>query len=396
MVIRQDGASEKDRLESSVISVIVPVYNEQEVLPEFHKRLSAVFDKLKYELEIVYVNDGSNDGTLEVINRLRTNDPRIAIVDLSRNFGKEIAMAAGFDNACGDAIVVIDADLQDPPELIPEMIHLWQAGYEVVYAQRTVRQGETWLKKASAAVFYHVIQRMSRVQIPQDTGDYRLMSRRAVDALNRLREQHRFMKGLFAWIGFSQKALPYERDPRFAGVTKWNYWKLWNFALEGITSFTTVPLKVAAYLGLFTSVVAFLYAALIVLKTILYGDPVRGYPTLIVVVLFLGGAQLAALGVIGEYLGRMFDETKKRPLYLLKGLDLPHFNQVRSGRIPGQRGEEGMARKCYLAEEIIGHLRTIEIEMGKGLGIVEACRKLGISEQTYYRWKKEYGGLPID
>lgn len=396
MVIRQDGASEKDRLESSVISVIVPVYNEQEVLPEFHKRLSAVFDKLKYELEIVYVNDGSNDGTLEVINRLRTNDPRIAIVDLSRNFGKEIAMAAGFDNACGDAIVVIDADLQDPPELIPEMIHLWQAGYEVVYAQRMVRQGETWLKKASAAVFYRVIQRMSRVQIPQDTGDYRLMSRRAVDALNRLREQHRFMKGLFAWIGFSQKALPYERDPRFAGVTKWNYWKLWNFALEGITSFTTVPLKVAAYLGLFTSVVAFLYAALIVLKTILYGDPVRGYPTLIVVVLFLGGAQLAALGVIGEYLGRMFDETKKRPLYLLKGLDLPHFNQVRSGRIPGQRGEEGMARKCYLAEEIIGHLRTIEIEMGKGLGIVEACRKLGISEQTYYRWKKEYGGLPID
>jgi glycosyltransferase involved in cell wall biosynthesis len=309
-------------LESCVISVIAPVYNEQEVLPEFHKRLSAVFEKLNCDLEVVYVNDGSNDGTLEVINRLRRRDRRIAIVDLSRNFGKEIAMAAGFDNACGDAIVVIDADLQDPPELIPEMIDHWQSGYDVVYAQRTARDGETWLKKASAAVFYRVIQRMSRVQIPPDTGDYRLMSRRAVNALNRLREQHRFMKGLFAWIGFSQKALPYKRDPRFAGVTKWNYWKLWNFALEGITSFTIVPLKIATYLGLIASVGAFLYAVVIVLKTILYGEPVRGYPTLIVVVLFLGGAQLAALGIIGEYLGRMFDETKQRPLYLLQGLEL--------------------------------------------------------------------------
>jgi len=308
-------------MESCVISVIVPVYNEQEVVPEFHKRLSAVLEKLNHKTEILYVNDGSSDGTLEIINRLRTNDPRIAIVDLSRNFGKEIAMAAGFDNACGDAIVVIDADLQDPPELIAEMIRHWRSGYDVVYAQRTARDGESWLKKASATAFYRVIQRVSRVQIPPDTGDYRLMSRRAVDALNRLREQHRFMKGLFAWIGFSQKAIPYKRDPRFAGVTKWGYWKLWNFALEGITSFSIVPLKVATYLGLLVSLGAFLYAAVIVLKTILYGDPVRGYPTLIVVVLFLGGAQLAALGIIGEYLGRMFDETKQRPLYLLRALE---------------------------------------------------------------------------
>jgi glycosyltransferase involved in cell wall biosynthesis len=318
---QQDRASQRGRLESCVISVVIPVYNEQEVLPEFHKRLSAVFEKLNHELEMVYVNDGSNDGTLEIINRLRANDPRIAIVDLSRNFGKEIAMAAGFDNACGDAIVVIDADLQDPPELIPEMIRLWQDGYDVVYAQRTARHGETWLKKASAAAFYGVIRRVSRVQIPSDTGDYRLMSRRAVDALNRLREQHRFMKGLFAWIGFPQKALPYKRDPRFAGVTKWNYWKLWNFAIEGITSFSIAPLKVATFFGSFASVVAFVYAVVIIVRTILYGDPVRGYPTLIVVVLFLGGVQLAALGIIGEYLGRMFDETKQRPLYLLKGLE---------------------------------------------------------------------------
>jgi glycosyltransferase involved in cell wall biosynthesis len=318
---QQDSASERRALETRIVSIVVPVYNEQEVLPEFHKRLRAVFEKLSHDLEIVYVNDGSNDGTLEVINRLRASDPRIAIVDLSRNFGKEIAMAAGFDNACGDAIVVIDADLQDPPELIPEMIRHWQAGYDVVYARRTARHGETWFKKASAAAFYRVIRRVSRVQIPPDTGDFRLMSRRAVDALNRLREQHRFMKGLYAWIGFSQKAIPYKRDPRFAGVTKWNYWKLWNFALEGITSFSIAPLKIATYLGLLVSICAFVYAAVIIAKTLLYGDPVRGYPTLIVVVLFLGGAQLAALGIIGEYLGRMFDETKQRPLYLLKGLE---------------------------------------------------------------------------
>ena len=319
---QQDSAPEGGRLKTRVISVIVPAYNEQEVLPEFHKRLSAVFENLSEELEIVYVNDGSSDGTLEVMTALRTGDPRVTVVDLSRNFGKEIAMAAGFDNACGDAVVVIDADLQDPPELIPEMIRLWQSGYDVVYAKRTARQGETWLKKASAAAFYRVIQRVSRVEIPADTGDYRLMSRRAVEALKRLREQHRFMKGLFAWIGFSQKALPYKRDSRFAGVTKWNYWKLWNFALEGITSFTILPLKAATYLGFIASLVAFLYGIVIVFKTIVYGDPVRGYPTLIVVVLFLGGAQLAALGIIGEYLGRMFDETKQRPLYLLKGLEL--------------------------------------------------------------------------
>lgn len=263
---QQDSAPEGGRLKTRVISVIVPAYNEQEVLPEFHKRLSAVFENLSEELEIVYVNDGSSDGTLEVMTALRTGDPRVTVVDLSRNFGKEIAMAAGFDNACGDAVVVIDADLQDPPELIPEMIRLWQSGYDVVYAKRTARQGETWLKKASAAAFYRVIQRVSRVEIPADTGDYRLMSRRAVEALKRLREQHRFMKGLFAWIGFSQKALPYKRDSRFAGVTKWNYWKLWNFALEGITSFTILPLKAATYLGFIASLVAFLYGIVIVFK----------------------------------------------------------------------------------------------------------------------------------
>jgi len=307
---------------SGVISVVAPAFNEEEVLPEFHKRLTAVFDGLNWELEVVYVNDGSRDRTLEVLQQLREGDPRVTIVDLSRNFGKEIAMSAGFDHACGDAVVVIDTDLQDPPELIPEMIRLWQEGYDVIYAQRTARDGEGWLKKTTASAFYRVIHKASRIEIPQDTGDFRLMSRRAVEALKTLREQHRFMKGLFAWIGFPQKPIPYRRDARHAGVTKWNYWKLWNFALEGITSFTIAPLKIATYLGLTIAFMAFLYAALIIYKTLAFGADVRGYPSLMVVILLLGGIQLASLGIIGEYLGRMFNETKGRPLYLLQKLEL--------------------------------------------------------------------------
>jgi glycosyltransferase involved in cell wall biosynthesis len=320
--MQQVVTHEPQAAKHGVISVVAPAFNEEEVLPEFHKRLTAVFDGFDWELEVVYVNDGSRDRTLKVLQQLREEDPRVTIVDLSRNFGKEIAMSAGFDHACGDAVVVIDTDLQDPPELIPEMIRHWQEGYDVIYAQRTARHGEGWLKKVTAAAFYRIIQKVSRVQIPQDTGDFRLMSRRAVDALKTLREQHRFMKGLFAWIGFPQKPIPYRRDPRFAGVTKWNYWKLWNFALEGITSFTIAPLKVATYMGLTIAFMAFLYAAFIVYKTLVFGDDVRGYPSLMVVILLLGGIQLASLGIIGEYLGRMFNETKGRPLYLLQKLEL--------------------------------------------------------------------------
>ncbi|MBW8371825.1 MAG: glycosyltransferase family 2 protein [Thiobacillus sp.] len=305
-----------------VISVVAPAYNEEAVLPEFHKRLCAVFEGLDCELEVVYVNDGSTDQTFAVLNTLRAQDARITLVDLSRNFGKEIAMTAGFDHACGDAVVVIDTDLQDPPELIPEMIRMWRAGHDIVYAQRTVREGESWMKRATASAFYRVIQRLSRVRIPQDTGDFRLMSRRAVDALLQLREHHRFMKGLFAWVGFPQVALPYRRDARFAGDTKWNYWKLWNFAIEGITSFTTVPLKIASYMGLLISLFAFGYAAVIIYKTLMFGESVQGYPSLMVAILMLGGIQLASLGIIGEYLGRMFNETKRRPLYLTQGVQL--------------------------------------------------------------------------
>lgn len=301
-----------------LLSVVIPVYDEQEVVRSFQQRLAVTLDRFSEETEIIYVNDGSTDGTLAVLHELRAHDPRVAILDLSRNFGKEIAMSAGLEHARGEAVVIIDADLQDPPEVIPEFVREWRNGYDVVYGRRSAREGESWLKKLSAFGFYRLIQAVSRVKIPADTGDFRLLSQRAVESLGLLREQHRFMKGLYSWIGYPQKEIVYRRDPRFAGKTKWNYWRLWNFALDGITSFTVAPLKIATYLGLITATAAFIYAIVVVYKTLVFGDPVRGYPSLMVVVLFLGGIQLTFLGVIGEYLGRMFNETKKRPLYLLK------------------------------------------------------------------------------
>ena len=328
-----------------LLSIVVPAYNEQEVLPEFHRRTAAVLDGLPMQSEVVYVNDGSKDRTLQVLRELRAQDARVGIVDLSRNFGKEIALTAGLDAARGDAVVVIDADLQDPPELIPELLRKWSEGYDVVYAQRESRAGESMLKKVTSYAFYRLIQRMSRVGIPADTGDFRLLSRRALDALKQLREQHRFMKGLFAWIGFPQIGVPYHRDPRFAGDTKWNYWKLWNFALEGITSFSIAPLKIATYLGLSIAAFAFFYALWIIAKTLLWGDPVPGYPTLIVVVLFLGGMQLTFLGVIGEYLGRIFNEAKQRPLYFLKGLE-PSATAAEQPPAPAATAQAAAALDC--------------------------------------------------
>ncbi len=301
------------------ISVVVPAHNEEKVLAELHGRLRAVFDGLHgVEAEFVFVNDGSTDGTLRILEELQREDPAVAYVDLSRGFGKEIALSAGLDHATGDAVILIDADLQDPPELIPTFIDHWRQGYDVVYGKRIRRDGETALKKATAYLFYRLIRRVSKTQIPQDTGDFRLLSRRAVDALRQLPEHHRFMKGLFAWIGYPQKAVPYVREPRHAGDTKFNYWKLWNFAIEGITSFSTAPLKVATYLGLAIAAAAILYAGVIVFKTLVHGNPVAGYASLMTVVLFLGGVQLMTIGVLGEYVGRIFNETKRRPLYLVK------------------------------------------------------------------------------
>lgn len=321
------------------LSVVVPAYNEQEVLAPFHERLTQVLDGLDLEAEVVYVNDGSSDATLDLMLGLRAADPRVAVVDLSRNFGKEIALTAGLDHAGGDATVIIDADLQDPPELIPELIRGWREGYDVVYAQRLSRQGESFGKRATARLFYRVMQRLGgQVTIPEDAGDYRLLSRRALDALGRLREQHRFMKGLFAWVGFRQKAVPYHRDPRYAGKSKWNYWQLWNFSLEGITSFTIAPLKVATYIGSLTALLAFAYGIYIIIDTLIYGNPVAGYPSLMVVVLFLGGLQLMTIGIVGEYLGRIFNEAKRRPLYIVQDY-LPAVEAERRTERPAAIGK---------------------------------------------------------
>ncbi|HEX4173697.1 MAG TPA: glycosyltransferase family 2 protein [Acetobacteraceae bacterium] len=300
-----------------VFSIVVPTFNEERNLPLLHARTAAVMQSLGEPWELVLVNDGSHDRTLEVMQGLRDRDPHIAIVNLSRNFGKEIATTAGLDHAHGDAVIVVDADLQDPPELIPEMVAAWHRGFDTVYAQRRYRHGETWLKRATAAAFYRVLQRSTSMPIPRNTGDFRLMSRRVVNALAKVRERHRFMKGLFAWVGFSSCAISYDRQPRHAGRTAWNYWKLWNFAVEGITSFTTLPLRVATYLGLLVGLGSTVFLLQLLVRTLIFGNEVPGYPSLMAVVLFLGAAQLVTLGVIGEYLGRVFEEVKQRPLYLI-------------------------------------------------------------------------------
>jgi glycosyltransferase involved in cell wall biosynthesis len=282
-----------------------------------YARTAKVMQDLGEPWELIFVNDGSHDQTLEVMQALRDDDPRIAIVNLSRNFGKEIATTAGLDHARGEAVIVVDADLQDPPELIAEMVAAWRRGFDTVYAQRRHRHGETWLKRATAAAFYRVLQRSTSMPIPRNTGDFRLMSRRVVDALAKVRERRRFMKGLFAWVGFSSCAISYDRQPRHAGRTAWNYWKLWNLAVEGITSFTTLPLRAATYLGLLVGFGSTIFLLQLLVRTLIFGNQVAGYPSLMAVVLFLGAAQLVTLGIIGEYLGRVFDEVKQRPLYLV-------------------------------------------------------------------------------
>ncbi|WP_210543676.1 glycosyltransferase family 2 protein [Rhodoferax sp. PAMC 29310] len=300
-----------------LLSVVVPVFNEDVVLPIFHAQLKQVLSAIAGQHEIIFVNDGSTDQTQAVLDTLRASDPQVAVARLSRNFGKERAMTAGLELARGEAVIIMDVDLQDPPELIPDMLTAWRGGADVVNMHRTRRDGETMLKKATAHFFYRIINRLSEVSIPNDVGDFRLFSRRAVDALNRLPESNRFMKGLFAWIGFHQVTLDYHRKGRAAGASKWPYWRLWNFALEGLTSFSTVPLRVATYVGLFSATGAFTYALYFLVKTRVWGDEVRGFPTLIEVVLLLGGLQLMAIGIVGEYVGRIYMESKRRPIYLL-------------------------------------------------------------------------------
>jgi glycosyltransferase involved in cell wall biosynthesis len=300
------------------ITILIPAYNEHEVIHPLYERLEKLANSLKkYEFEFLFVNDGSLDDTLDIIKHLSKDDKRISFVSLSRNFGKEIGMIAGIDHIDSDATVIIDADLQDPPELIPEMITYWEQGYDDVYARRRSREGETWLKKLTSRMFYRVLQKSTDIKIQKDTGDFRLLDRRAVDALKQIRDKNRYTKGFFSWIGYKKKEILYDRDPRFAGTTHWNYFKLAGLAIDGIVSFTLAPLRIATVIGVLVSVFAFIYLVFLVIRTIFFGSDLAGYPSMMAVILFLGGVQLLSLGIIGEYVGRIFNETKQRPLYFI-------------------------------------------------------------------------------
>ena len=306
-------------LYKQTISILVPCYNEEAVLQQFYARTVKVLETIPmYDFNFVFVNDGSKDRTLEIMRSLRERDKRVNYVNLSRNFGKEIAMLAGIDYLTGDAVIIMDADLQDPPELIPEMISWWEKGYDDVGPKRRSRAGETFFKKWSSHTFYKILQKVSNIPIQQDVGDFRLLDKQCIEALKMIRESQRYTKGLFSWIGFNKKEIPFDRDARAAGKTKWNYWKLTNLAIEGITSFTIAPLRLAAFVGCILALLAMVYMAFIIIKTLLFGGDVAGYPSLITVILFIGGVQLFFMGIMGEYIGRIFCESKCRPLYLVK------------------------------------------------------------------------------
>ena len=300
------------------ISIIIPAYNEEESLPLLYDRLKELMEQMSnYEFEILFVNDGSKDKTIEIIKDLRSKDERISYVDFSRNFGKEIAMIAGLDYATGDCVVFMDADLQDPPELIPELVKYWEEGYDDVYAKRRSRKGETWLKKFTSKMYYRVLQHLTNVEIQIDTGDFRLLDRRCVNALKKLRETDRNTKSMFSWIGYKKKAVLYDRDERVAGTTKWNYKKLIDLAIDGITSFTTSPLRISTYISIPTFIVLFVYFIYVIAKCFVVHEAIQAYQAIILLILFFSGVQILLFGIIGEYLGRIFNETKNRPLYLV-------------------------------------------------------------------------------
>lgn len=299
------------------ISILVPMYNEAAVIAAFFPAIRAVMEETDVDYNIICVDDGSTDGTLRLLTDAAQDDPRIRVVAFSRNFGKEAAMTAALDYADGDAAIPIDADLQDPPELIIDMIARWREGYDVVNAKRVSRQSDTAIKRGSANNFYRVFNRLSDLQIPENVGDFRLMDRKVIEVLKRLHEKDRFMKGLFCWPGFESTTLEFERQERTAGDTKFNYWKLWNFALSGITAFSTLPIRIGIYLGVGVSAFAFCFGVWIIAKTILTGVDVPGYASLMVVVLFLGGIQLFFMGLMGEYVGRIYMEVKDRPIYVV-------------------------------------------------------------------------------
>lgn len=303
--------------EKSLISIVAPAYNEMQIIEIFHAKLSEVLNRHHYHYEIIYVDDGSNDQTFGVLQSLRNSDSRISVLRFSRNFGKEIAVTAGLEKARGDAVIVIDSDLQDPPELIPEMIKFWQLGADLVNMRRADRSADTWLKRITAKFFYKAMKKLSNISIDEDVGDFRLLSRRVVNAINQMPERVRFMKGIFAWVGFQKVTIDYTRQARGGGETKWPYWRLWNFALDGITGFSTVPLKISLYSGFLFTIAALLAGVYLVSKTIIFGVMPASFSMLMLGMFFLGGIQLISLGFLGEYIGRIFIEVKARPLYLV-------------------------------------------------------------------------------
>ena len=321
------------RNEARHISIVVPCYNESDGLLQFHDRLINALRRTSVSAEIIYVNDGSADDTIDAIESLQAMDDRVGVIDLSRNFGKESALTAGIDHARGDAVIVIDADLQDPPECIPDMVSAWRRGYDVVAMKRGDRSTDTPFKRFSAACFYRILSRLSAVRIPENVGDFRLLSRRAVDAIKAMPERNRYMKGLFAWVGFKTIEIEYKRDPRFVGDSKWPLFKLVGLALDGITSFSIAPLRLASLAGALVAVCALIYGTFVLAKTLLIGDAVAGFPTLIIMVTFLGGVQLMAIGLLGEYVGRLLIESKQRPLYFVDTLALPE-QQKSNANIP--------------------------------------------------------------
>lgn len=300
------------------ITIIIPAYNEEESLPFLYERLEKLMNSINnYEFEILFVNDGSKDKTIELIKEYREKDERISYVDFSRNFGKETAMIAGLDYAKGDCVIFMDADLQDPPELIPELVKWWEQGYDDVYARRKSRKGETWLKKFTSKMYYRVLQSLTNVEIQRDTGDFRLLDRRCVNALKKLRESQRCSKSMFSWIGYKKKEVLYNRNPRIAGKTKWNYKKLVDLAIDGITSFTTSPLRISTYLCIPTFLALAVYFIYVIIKAIVTCTAIQAFQAIILLILFFSGVQILLFGIIGEYLGRIFNETKQRPLYLV-------------------------------------------------------------------------------
>ena len=312
------------------ITLLIPVYNEESVLPQLFKRLDEFTKNTpNYQFEFLFINDGSTDKSFSIIAEQSKKDSRISYINLSRNFGKEIAMIAGIDHVKSDALVIIDADLQDPPELIQEMISYWEDGYDDVYARRNNRQGETWLKKKTSQWYYRILQKSTNIPIQVDTGDFRLLDRRCIEALQKFRESQRNTKAIFSWIGYKKKEIFYDRDPRLSGQTKWNYRKLLNLAIDGITSFTTAPLRMATIFGFIISFIAFVWIIYLLVRPLFGVSTGAGYSSLMAVILFLGGVQLLSLGIIGEYVGRIFIETKNRPLYLMEEYHAGNIKKTR-------------------------------------------------------------------